>query len=145
MTPPLDVAAIRARLEAATPGPWAIPNANVFRVIAPDAEHHNPKQGRTPPYPWRIVADMGDEGTAAADATFIAYARTDIPALLDALAERDARIAELEAAKWRCEECRAPLQAGGTGGVCGVCGNRTWERLPAAPPDVVPRSVAPKG
>lgn len=61
--------------KAATPGPWAIPVANVFRVIAPEAEHENPRMGLTPGYPWRVVADTDPfnvNDTAAAEATFIA-------------------------------------------------------------------------
>jgi hypothetical protein len=49
----LDLEAIKGREAAATPGPWAVPGANVFRVIAPEAEHHNPRMGECPPYPWR--------------------------------------------------------------------------------------------
>lgn len=97
MTAPLDLVAIRARAEAATPGPWAIPNANVFRVIAPDAQHTNPKQGMGPPYPWRIVADMGDQDGNAADALFIAYARTDVPALLAEVVRLRAALAQVRA------------------------------------------------
>jgi hypothetical protein len=74
--------AIEARAEAATPGPWAIPNANVFRVIAPDAEHHNPPQGMTPPYPWRVICEEGEADANGHDAAFIAAARTDVPDLV---------------------------------------------------------------
>jgi hypothetical protein len=74
--------AIEARAEAATPGPWAIPNANVFRVIAPDAEHHNPPQGMTPPYPWRVICEEGEADANGHDAIFIAAARSDVPDLV---------------------------------------------------------------
>lgn len=86
-----ELAAIRERVEAATPGPWAVPGANVFRVIAPEAEHHNPTQGRTSPYPWRVICDAGLWDMEAADIDFIAHARTDVPALL-AEVDRQRRI-----------------------------------------------------
>jgi len=80
--------------EAATPGPWAIPVANMFRVIAPEAQHTNGPAGATPPYPWCIVADVGHETTGPADAEFIAAARNAVPDLIaqvEALeSERDA-------------------------------------------------------
>jgi len=79
---PEELAVIKARTEAATPGPWAVPVANVFRVIAPEEEHHNPPHGLTPPYPWHIVCKMSDFDGEATDAEFIAHARTDVPALV---------------------------------------------------------------
>ena len=77
-----DLEAIKARAEAATPGPWAVPGANVFRVIAPEAEHHNPRMGACPPYPWRVIAEPSSYDPSAADAEFIAHARTDVPDLV---------------------------------------------------------------
>lgn len=80
--------ALRDAASKATPGHWAVPVANVFRVIAPDQPHTNKPQGMTPPYPWRIIANMGDEDSAAADAHFIALANpTIVLALLDRIAE----------------------------------------------------------
>lgn len=86
-----QLAPLREMAEAAskaTPGPWVVPVANVFRVIAPDEPHNNPKQGMTPPYPWRVVAEMGDPDGSAADAAFIAKANPKaIQDLLAALSE----------------------------------------------------------
>lgn len=74
--PAVRLAALATRLrdlaDKATPGPWAIPAPNVFRVIAPNAPHTNSAQGRTPPYPWAVVCDTGEEPTAHHDARFIA-------------------------------------------------------------------------
>lgn len=76
------LATLRSIAEAATPGPWAIPAANVFRVIAPDAPHTNP--GPYTPYPWRVVADMGEHDGTAADARHIASFSPDtVFALID--------------------------------------------------------------
>ncbi len=94
----LNLEAIKARAEAATPGPWAVPVANVFRVVCPGAEHHNPPMGLCPPYPWRVIAEPSVYDPSAADAEFIAHARTDVPAL----------VAEVErlrgAANWLLEQ-----------------------------------------
>jgi hypothetical protein len=82
-----QIKAIEARCAAATPGPWR-------------AEHK-----REDDYAAQVTA--GKDGTIAdlehaydeqdmIDATFIAHARTDIPALLAAL-----KAAQAEADKWR--------------------------------------------
>ena len=78
----IDLDAIKARCEAATPGPWEVPAANVFRVLAPGAPHHNPPQGLCPPYPWRVVVEASQNDPSAEDVAFIAHARTDVPALV---------------------------------------------------------------
>lgn len=51
-----------------TPGRLAIPAANVFRVIAPDAPHNNKKEGWCSPYPWAIVCDVCPESTSGEEA-----------------------------------------------------------------------------
>ena len=81
MKPDLD--AIRARCEAATPGPWSC------------KQYHSPHDGSLIQYQaykgeTETIADI----TLTSDAEFVANARTDIPALL-------AYIDELE------ERCRA--------------------------------------
>lgn len=98
---PLDLAAIRARAEAATPAPWRIPRK--LSQLAPD---------------WTIAAGVKvvayvdqKRDNSEADFTFIAAARTDIPALLAeverlnvelATAKRTGAIEELRrfASKW---------------------------------------------
>lgn len=66
-----DLDAIRARVEAATPGPWFAWSRGVGWLIGldPDANQCIPGGFRT---------DIARE----ADAEFIAHARTDVPALL---------------------------------------------------------------
>lgn len=56
----------------------------------------------------------------AADAAFIVAARNALPELLDAIAARDARIAELEAAlrKIRDGNCPIPYEGGTCSGFC---------------------------
>lgn len=94
---PAERAEWRKLADEATPAPWAIPVANVFRVIAPDSPHTNPKQGLSPPYPWRVIADMGDPDGTASDAAFIAAARSALPRLLDALDEAEKLLREARA------------------------------------------------
>ena len=76
MTDTLDLAAIEARAEAATKGPWEsrdYPNDEVW-----DSKGI-----------W--LADVRNEETAA----FIAHAREDIPALLARVRELEAALAEM--------------------------------------------------
>lgn len=69
-----QIAAIRARADAATPGPW-------------------PHSWDRPENAWANLA---------ADSAFIAHARTDILALLDALAESSAEVKRLRNALTDC-------------------------------------------
>lgn len=69
---------IKARAEAATPGPWRVLRWTRVWSIPADA--------------W-VVAGYDDTDTC--DAAFIAAARQDIPDLLAAIEEQDQRIAEL--------------------------------------------------
>lgn len=74
------ISEIRARCEAATPGPWDI-------IL----NGHNIKVERTP-----------------ANIDFIAHAREDIPYLLAQLAERDKEIERLDAElKWLQQPAKA--------------------------------------
>lgn len=82
---PLDTAAIRARCDAATDGPWGVTNEPGVCAKHPDF-----------PKAVRGVFDLDWPEDAAANCEFAAHARTDIPALLDALAARDAEIARLK-------------------------------------------------
>lgn len=98
--------AIAARVEAATEGPWMVDGDNPTIVMKPDK----------PPSTWDgllVARTRGFIGTGIdnlpeyADAEFIAHARTDIPALLAALRERDTTITQLqEALTVAREECR---------------------------------------
>jgi len=108
---------LRRIAEAATPGPWEIPVANVFRVVAPKARHHNPPSGKAPPYPWAIIADADTEGTSGEQAASnMQYISTFDPptvlALLDEI-ERLRREREVlaEALKhvYTCDRCECAL------------------------------------
>ena len=75
----INTAEIQARCDAATPGPWEL------------FDEKNPKSKTV----------CGNNGAIAVgilpkDADFIAYARTDIPALLALNAEKDAEIERLK-------------------------------------------------
>lgn len=102
----LDLAAIKARAEAATPGPWKVPIANVFVVVAPNAPHHNPPEGLCPPYPWRVVVEPSLNDPSAEDAEFIAHAREDVPALVAEVERLREEVAELRgvASEYRKDE-----------------------------------------
>lgn len=82
--------------EKITPGMWAIPVANVFRVIAPEAKHRNKIEGSCPPYPWAIVADMDTDSQGGPQAAANAAAISALPELLQ---ERKRMIEVLKAAQ----------------------------------------------
>ena len=89
----IDTGEIRARAEAATPGPWASVFTDYFRGV------YTAGEGRF----TQITAEpeMDDREN---DREFIACARDDVPALCD---EVDALRAELAAEKARAERLRA--------------------------------------
>lgn len=97
---PEERQAARARCEAATPGPWEKYDQNdgmemVFGAlwcIANDAYMNPPDEDSDDP--WEAVDIMIATGIEA-DADFIAAARTDLPAALDALDAKDAEIERL--------------------------------------------------
>lgn len=81
-----------------TPTPWAMPGANVFRIISPD-DPRKDSRGY-----WRIVADLipeaysGEEGIgpeAAANARLIVRAVNSHDELVGALVHLMGRVAEL--------------------------------------------------
>ena len=81
----IDLEAIKARAEAATPGPW------VWEIFSSACGSE-----------W-VVSDLTDRVVASCiggwgpDARFIGSAREDIPLLVEALEAAMSRIAELEA------------------------------------------------
>lgn len=102
--PPVDVAAIRARVDAATIGPWVAihwpqhhPDDPEWEVESHALEFDDP----------RGIAGHGAE-QGEADAEFIAHARTDVPALLDALVSAESRAQEAENAVSRVEALHVP-------------------------------------
>ena len=119
---PEELAAIRARAEAATPGPWdGVPG----RCILPDDWNH------------RYTAHQVIEGciynpNAENDHAFIAHAREDIPALV---AEVERLQAELARVQLVVEAAEAFVRAtrGLFGGTVDVfspdVAKRTWERV----------------
>ena len=99
---PPDIAAIRARANAATPGPWiADLRVGCVAVYAADERANCMDQVMEKIFyragQWDGKAWRTDE-TDEAHATFIAAARTDVPQLCDALDAANARVAGLEAA-----------------------------------------------
>ena len=76
MKPDLD--AIRARCDAATPGPWTYDEAGYVDVGLPRSRS--------------IAIGIEIDATAKSDGDFIAHARTDIPALLAHIEELESRV-----------------------------------------------------
>lgn len=93
---PLDIDAIEARANAATPGPWeAIDQKrehHEFKFVRSKTAIH--KNDRGPSYAYEILSDE-DYDTKSADMQFIAHARTDIPDLIAAYRSQAAEIARL--------------------------------------------------
>jgi len=80
------LAAIRAREQAATPGPWTANPGGHPGILTREATGD-------------VLAVLGGCAQDEADAEFIAHSREDIGYLLDLLADRDREIAELRAAE----------------------------------------------
>lgn len=116
----MSIKSIRERAEAATPGPWAETGRDVDHDIL-IAQGINPGDAcglgcevEGPPEPM-----LRGQFDRHADASFIAHARQDIPALL-AVAEAAARMKEhhggiacAETSSWsdECEAAHEPLRA----------------------------------
>ena len=86
------LAEIRARVEAATPGPWEVDDKYSDKFVVCELDEYVAVSASAD-------ADIGLDG--GPDAEFIAHARRDIPDLLDDLdalrAERDKLLLELVA------------------------------------------------
>ena len=86
----LDLPAIRARAEAATPGPWSLQESNQGGAILLRGLENDNRLRRHPQSHLQVVPE--------ADAVFVAHAREDVPALL-AEVERLSRNLELASAE----------------------------------------------
>lgn len=103
-----DLEAIKARAEAATPGPW-----DSRRSEWADDPDLMTVDGEPAGDPWWVHhdgwIDADDTGLfmSEADAAFIAHARTDVPALVAEVERLRDVVAALEAenARLRCPDC----------------------------------------
>lgn len=96
---PIDLQAIEARANAASPGPWEWWTSNSWRRLKGDRGHVvEPFTSRGDGHPNLVVSDE--------DMEFIAHARQDIPDLLDEL-----RAAAQQAARWQAL-CETRILAG---------------------------------
>ena len=86
---PPDIAAIKARADAATPGPWHDEHTDPWGCVL------SGDYGWIAPRGWPQYDVDTEQGKA--DAEFIAHARTDVPALLAALDAAQQREAEFHA------------------------------------------------
>ena len=106
----LDLDAIRARCDAATPGPWTYDEAGYVDIGLPRSRS--------------IAVGVEIGATAKSDGGFIAHARADVPALLahiEELAERTLTAEErLEQRTRERDEARAQLAATDTGADTGA-------------------------
>ena len=112
MTTTDQLAAIEARAEAASPGPWDAArgaNADGTTYATTYAEKTeflavSLNNNRSPL--WLVASDevipaaTGDGPRARANAEFIAHARMDVPALLALVREQQAKLREAQAAAW---------------------------------------------
>ncbi|WP_032364057.1 hypothetical protein [Rhodococcoides fascians] len=112
---PVELAAIAARADAATEGPWiAVQRETQYGHVSDVASmKHEPGPG------FDFVPIVA-QSSAAVDAAFISAARSDIPALLAVLRERDNTIARVRdvadryaSARWRDTPLSSAQQAEG--------------------------------
>lgn len=100
-----DLVAIRTRVDAATPPPWQTDGP--FWVdppgVQPTEMTAQTRSGVTAGPERKLVAP-GEWDTQDADMTFIAHARTDVPALCDEVETLRAALADVrEWVQWRSE------------------------------------------
>jgi hypothetical protein len=101
----INLKSIRERAEAATPGPW--------EDIHPNADDGDIRVHVARPDNRTVVRDADTVAwkLKAKDAAFIAHARTDIPALCDALQKSEAEVKRLREALERIKSGPAlPIQ-----------------------------------
>lgn len=91
---PAEVAAIRAKADAATPGPWSVRHYGSNDECVRTA-HGDP-----------IAWCKANVSNAERDAAFIASARIDVPALCDEVERQRARADKAEAELARVEAMR---------------------------------------
>jgi hypothetical protein len=87
----LDLDAIEARAQAASPGPWETVRHDLTLYVVSESHELNP-------------ISLGYVGNRPEpDAEFIAHARTDVPALLALVREQQDKLEKVEALaeKWR--------------------------------------------
>jgi hypothetical protein len=80
---------IEERAGRATPGPWSVQPSDDGRemhVVADDPGN--------PDWPWFLATLTGHTPGEEHDGPFIAHARSDVPALVEAVRARDAEIAK---------------------------------------------------
>lgn len=106
-----QIAEIRARVEAATPGPWGV----VMKGSIPTDELRCAVAAIRGNLEYLLATiENGEPGgicdTEFANALFISHARDDIPALLSALEAANKRADEAEARR-KCYECGSEMTA----------------------------------
>lgn len=106
---PTELAAIAARAEAATPGPWVFERADLLTEGMADTTYQHIRSGPVGVADTYHCQPIAIEGFGrmsgyipprhgkVADAAFIAHAREDVPSLLAALDEASREIDRLKA------------------------------------------------
>lgn len=82
MTPLQLIAQVRARADAATPGPWALEDNTIYANPRPAERGGTNFDAQI----CEMLEDMDTDEVSEDDAEFIASARTDVPALCNLLA-----------------------------------------------------------
>lgn len=93
---PLDLDAIEARVNAATEGPWVLTEDWAYIAHGPDSVIHGYYDGECPACGDEFTDDAS-VALSAEDATFIAHARADVPALIAEVRRLRGANAELRA------------------------------------------------
>lgn len=93
-----ELQAIKARAEAATPGPWTTESYGNDGRDDVEIQHVRGSNGRT------VVTTDCNVYTTDEDATFIAHARTDVPALVAEVERLQKVHADLEAENRRLRQ-----------------------------------------
>lgn len=99
----LDIEQIKARAEAATPGPWSY-----YKTISGDYLIELPADDGAPLAHIHLHQGKDEQGRNAA---FIAHARTDIPLLIQEIDRLQAELLSLRVMVDRLAESRAILLA----------------------------------
>ena len=103
-----ELDAIKARVAAATPGPWRWWTSNSFRRLSSDATGKDGDVLHATAHPVDRCPDI--QGSDA-DKDFLAHARVDVPALVAEVERLIARVTALETAL-------RPFAGGSFGGTC---------------------------
>lgn len=145
-----ELAAIKARAEAATPGPWEVGECNEVRAACPvvgfdrgtvDEMYVRHQECTYPncqpigmgdaPRGYRVFiceTDNGAYGPLREDAEFIAHARTDVPALAEEV-ERLQKVADFHIGAHDIAERKREAYRRALTDACNALSREEWTRI----------------